>query len=68
MFSIKINHNPTSRLTSLFLNKQVVDRVGGPGVRCTLTLLHPADGPTLFFCNSLLGHKIGAPEGEFDGW
>jgi hypothetical protein len=68
MYSIKINHNPTSHLTSLYLNKQVVDRVGGPGVRCTLTLLHPAGGPTLFFCKSLLGHKISAPEGEFDGW
>ena len=68
MFSIKINHDPTIHLTSLYLNKQVVDRVGGPGVRCTLALLHPADGPTLFFCNSLLGHKISAPEGEFDGW
>ena len=69
MYSIKINHNPTSHLTSSYLNKQVVDRVGGPGVRCTLTLLHPADGPKLFFCNSLnWGHKISAPEGEFDGW
>jgi len=68
MFSIKINHNPTSHLTSSYLNKQVVDRVGGPGVRCTLALLHPADGPTLFFCNSLLGHKVSAPDGEFDGW
>jgi len=68
MFSVKINHDPTSRLTSLYLNKQVVDRVGGPAVRCTLTLLHPADGATLYFCNSLFGSKINAPDGEFDGW
>jgi hypothetical protein len=69
MLSIKMSHDPTSRMTTLFLNKQVVDRVGGLGIRCSLTLLHPKEnGPTLFFCNSFLGAKIGVPDGEFDGW
>jgi hypothetical protein len=69
MFSIKISHEASTRVTTLSLNKQVVDRVGGPGVRCTLTLLHPKENvPNLFFCNSLLGTKIGAPERQFDGW
>jgi hypothetical protein len=69
MFSIKISHEPTSRLTTLSLNEQVVNRVGGPGVRCTLALLHPpVNGPALFFCNSLFGPKIRARHGEFDGW
>ena len=69
MFSIKISHEPTSRLTTISLNEQVVYRVGGPGVRCTLALLRPpANGPALFFCNSLFGPKIRAPNKEFDGW
>jgi hypothetical protein len=69
MFSIKISHEPTSRLTTLYLNEQVVNRVGGPGVRCTLAVLHPpVNGPALFFCNSLFGPKIRAPHRKFDGW
>ena len=70
MLSIKIGHDPRSRLTSLYLNKQLVDRLGGPGGRCTLTLLHPTqNGSILFFCNSLFGTKISAPRDRaFDGW
>ena len=59
MLSIKIGHDPRSCLTSLYLNKQFVDRLGGPGGRCTLTLLHPTqNGSILFFCNSLFGTKL----------
>jgi hypothetical protein len=69
MFSIKISHEPSSKLITLYLNEQAVNRVGGPGVRCTLTLIHPpVDGPALFFCNSLFGPKISARHREFDGW
>jgi len=68
MFSIKIDHDPNNKLTTLYLNEQVVSRVGGPGVRCTLAVTHsPVDGPALFFCNSLFGPKI-RRDREFDGW
>lgn len=69
MFSIKISHAPSRKLMTLYLNAQAVNRVGGPGVRCTLTLIHPpVDGPALFFCNYLFGPKISARHREFDGW
>ena len=70
MLAIKISHDPRRRLTTLYLNKQIVDRLGGPGGRCTLTFLHPTqDGRMLFFCNSLVGTKISTPRDRaFDGW
>src|SRR5262245_51176413 len=70
MLAIKISHDPRSRLTSLYLNKQILDRLGGPGGRCSLTLLHQTqDCPMLVLCNSRGGTTIGtAGDRAFDGW